>query len=178
MFSILNCFVLVGIESLAVNGWCYLWTNGLVKSPYYRMLKAWDSLAISAFLSFKFTFYNLWIFCYMINSQRKWFSENLMQFFWKVRHSSIRRLKVYWKFEVEKSKKIISYKWNKSVFRKMMHISKTGCKNLQILEISHGKSHNSGTSLDNTWVFTIAGKYLHLYGINRRIKESSARKLW
>ena len=59
-------------------------------------------------------------------------------------------------------KKKSGYKWNKSVFRKMIHILKTGCKNLQILEISHCKSRNSKTSLDKTWILRISKIFLFL----------------
>ena len=83
---------------------------------------------------------------------------------------------------LKKCKKIISYKWNKCTVRQRLVewyiFSKIGWENLWILETSCHKSHNSGTSLDKTWVLTISAKYLRIYGINRTIKESCVRKLW
>ena len=59
----------------------------------------------------------------------------------------------------------------------MIHISKTGCKNLRILEISRSKSHNPVTSFDKTCVLTISTKYLRLCGINCRIKIFIHKKI-
>ena len=64
-----------------------------------------------------------------------------------------------------------------AAFCKLYIFLKIGCENLWILETSRGKSHNSETSLDKMWVLTIPAKYLHKYGTNCAIKESSARKL-
>ena len=60
----------------------------------------------------------------------------------------------------------------------MIDISKIGCENFLILEISYVKSHNSGSSLDETWVLMISAKHLLVNGINPTNKESSTRKLW
>ena len=47
--------------------------------------------------------------------------------------------------------------------RKIIHILKNNYEKLRILEISCGKSHNSGTSLDETFILTNTMKYLHIY---------------
>ena len=54
-----------------------------------------------------------------------------------------------------------------------MQISNTGRENLRILEISRGKSCNSGTSLNKTWVLTISAKHLHIYGLIVQLKNHS-----
>ena len=57
----------------------------------------------------------------------------------------------------------------------MIQISKTGCKNLRMLKISRSK-FLIREPLHKTWVLTISLKYLHLYGMNRGIKESIDKK--
>ena len=92
LFPILNWFVLAGIENSAAV--VYLRKNNLVKSLYCRIHQAWDSLAISAFLSFTSYFCDFFtIQLFLIESSFLIF-ENFTQFVLKISHTPIRRFDI------------------------------------------------------------------------------------
>ena len=113
---------------------CWWYLLFLVKLSCCHVYQAWDSLVISALPRISAIFFTIRLFP----------SESSFLIFLKICHNSFQKLTqisksdpkiwlkkyVYWKFDFEKSKKIICHKCNKSAFRKNMYISKIGCKNL------------------------------------------------
>ena len=96
------------------------------------------------------------------------FSENLSQFFSKIRFALIRKFGIkkrciYQIIGIKKCKKISSWKWNKSILGqcllKLYIFKKLAVKTIRILEITRGKSCNSRTNYEKTRVLMISTKY-------------------
>ena len=125
-------------ENLAMDGiFAEEWSSEIVLLSHASGMRFFDDFSHSFFLVYLLF---PWFFHYLIISQRKYFSKNLMQFISEISHALILRFGIknmcIGNLTLKKSEKMINHKWNKSVFWKMIYISKTGCKNLRILEIS------------------------------------------